>query len=114
MNGKTLKQYIQNMVETRNFYSQGICNTAATICVAFPEIDCRGDIIDPIAWSMLCANSGGKIVYSWISTDDKILQASRQIVKYERKPGTCDGGDLTPYITKYGKKYWLDDFVRIG
>lgn len=109
----TLKQYIEKMVETRNTFSQSICNAAA-ICFAFPETDYHGDIIDPVAWSMLCKNSGGKIVYSWISTDDKILQASRQIVKYGKKPGTCDGGDLTPYITKYGRKYWLDDFVRIG
>lgn len=113
MNGKTLKKYIHDMVETNSFYSQGICNMDA-ICFAFPETDYRENTIDPVSWSMLCANSGGKIVYSWISTDDKILQASRQIVKYERKPGTCDGGDLTPYITKHGKKYWLDDFVRIG
>lgn len=109
----TLKQYIEKMVETRNFYSQGICNMAA-ICVAFPETDNCGNIIDQKAYNMQCDACGENVFYSWISTDDKILQASRQIVKYGKKPGTCDGRDLTPYITKYGRKYWLDDFVRIG
>lgn len=109
----TLKQYIERTEETRKFYSQSICNTAA-ICFAFPEIDRRGDIIDKKAYDMQCDACGGTVLYSWISVDGKILQASRQVVKYERKQGTCDGGDLTPYITKYGKKYWLDDFMRIG
>lgn len=109
----TLKQYIKKMEESGNFFSQGICNIAV-ICIAFPQTDRRGDIIDPVAWSMQCDACGVNVVYSWIAADGKILQASRQVVKYGRKPGTCDGGDLTPYITKYGKKYWLDDFVRIG
>lgn len=107
----TLKQYIQKIKESGDFYSQGICNTAA-ICIAFPETDCSGDIIDPIAWSMHCDACGANVVYTWIHTD-KIIQASRQVVKYGKKPGTCDGGDTTPYITKYGKKYWLDDFVKL-
>lgn len=108
-----LKQYIEKMVETRNIFSQSICNTAA-ICLAFPKIDDRGNIIDKKAYDMQCNACGANIVYSWVSVDGKILQASRQVVKYGRKQGTCDGGDLTPYITKYGRKYWLDDFVRIG
>ena len=107
----TLKQYIQKIKENGDFYSQGICNTAA-ICFAFPETDYHGDIIDPIAWSMQYNNYGWNVVYTWIHTD-KIIQASRQVVKYGKKPGTCDGGDTTPYITKYGKKYWLDDFVKL-
>lgn len=109
----TLKQYIEKTRKDGNVFSQCICNTAA-ICVAFPETDCHGDIIDEKAYNMQCDACGADVLYSWISTDDKILQASRQVVKYGRKPGTCDGGDLTPYITKYGKKYWLDDFMRIG
>lgn len=109
----TLKQYIEKMVETRNIFSQSICNTVA-ICLAFPEIDDHGDIIDPVAWSMQCDSCGGNVVYTWFDFDDNDVICSRQVVKYGKKPGTCDGGDLTPYITKYGRKYWLDDFVRIG
>lgn len=109
----TLKQYIEKIEENGNIFSQSICN-AAVICLAFPETDDRGDIIDEKAQNMQYDTCGGNVVYSWISTDDKILQASRQVVKYGKKQGTCDGGDLTPYITKYGIKYWLDDFVRIG
>ena len=114
MANKTLKQYIEIAIKNNNFYSQIMCNTAA-ICIAFPETDWRGDIIDHVAWSMQCDAYGANVAYSWISTDDnKILQASRQVVKYGKKPGACDGGNLTPYITKYGRKYWLDDFMRIG
>lgn len=109
----TLKQYIKKMVETRNIFSQSIYNTVA-ICIAFPEIDNHGDIIDEKAQDMQRDACGGNVVYSWVSVDGKILQASRQVVKYGRKQGTCDGGDLTPYITKYSRKYWLDDFIRIG
>lgn len=112
MANKTLKQYIETAMKNRNFFSQGICNTVA-ICLAFPETDDHGDIIDEKAQNMQYDVCGGNVVYSWISTDSKILQASRQVVKYGKKPWTCDGGDLTPYITKYGRKYWLDDFVRI-
>lgn len=108
----TLKQYIEKMVETRNIFSQSICNTVA-ICLAFPEIDDHGDTIDEKAQDMQYDTCGGNVVYTWISTDGKILQASRQVVKYGKKQGTCDGGDLTPYITKYGKKYWLDGFIRV-
>lgn len=108
----TLKQYIEKMVETRNIFSQSICNTVA-ICLAFPEIDDHGDIIDEKAQDMQYDTCGGNVVYTWISTDGKILQASRQVVKYGKKQGTCDGGDLTPYITKYGRKYWLDDFIHV-
>lgn len=107
----TLKQYIEKLEKNKNFFISGISNTAA-ICVAFPETDNNGDYIDRIAWSIKCDNCGMDIVYTWIQTD-KILTASRQVVKYGRKPGSCDGEDLTPYITKYGKRYWLDDFVRI-
>lgn len=109
---KTLNDYIKDVKMCKNYFVQSL-NDEDAICLAFPETDDRGDIIDTVAWSMLCKNSGGKIVYRWISTDDKILQASRQIVKYGKKQGTCDGGDLTPYITKYSRKYWLDDFIHV-
>lgn len=109
---KTLKQYIETAINNNNFYSQRICNTT-TICFAFPEIHIQGNIIDEKAWNMQCDACGANVVYTWMYTD-KILKASRQVVKYGNKLGTCDGGDLTPYITKCGKKYWFDDFVRIG
>lgn len=108
---KTLKQYIETAMNNNNFYSRGICNTAA-ICVALPEINMQGDIVDEKAWNMQCDTCGANVVYTWIYTD-KILKASRQVVKYGKKPGTCDGGDLTSYITKCGRKYWLDEFVSI-
>ena len=110
MKNKTLKQYIETAMNNNNFYSRGICGTAA-ICVALPETDYHGDIIDPVVRDMQCDACGGNVVYTWVYTD-KILQASRQVVKYGKKPGTCDGGDLTPYITKCDRKYWLDEFIR--
>lgn len=67
-----LKQYIEHIVKTRNIFSQGICNTAA-IFLAFPETDYRGDIIDPIAWSMLCANSGGKLFIAGFQPKDSAM-----------------------------------------
>lgn len=111
MKSKTLKQYIETAMENNNFYSHGICNTIA-ICVAFPEIDINGNIIDKKMWDMQCDACGANVVYTWVYTD-KILKASRQVVKYGKKLGTCDGGDLVPYITKCGVKYWLDEFMRI-
>lgn len=112
MTTKTLKQYIEIAIENNNFYSRGICSTVA-ICIAFPVINYHGNIIDPVAWSMICNANGRNVIYTWVYTD-KISKASRQVVKYGKKPGTCDGGDLAPYITKCGRKYWLDEFVRIG
>lgn len=61
---KTLKQYIEIAIENNNFYSRGICSMAA-ICIAFPEIDYHGDIIDPVARDMQCDACGGNVVYTW-------------------------------------------------
>ncbi len=116
MKSKTLKQYIEEL--TRNnayysYYSRGICSTAA-VCVAFPQTNHNGDIIDEKVWHMQVDACGQNVVYTWVATtDNKILKASRQVVKYGKKQGTCDGGDLTPYITKCGYKYWFDEFVRV-
>lgn len=107
----TLKQYIEIAMENNSFYSRGIYNTAS-ICMAFPETDIHGDIIDKKALSIQCDACDANVVYTWVYTD-KILKASRQVVKYGRKPGTYDGEDLTPYITKCGQKYWFDEFVRV-
>lgn len=107
----TLKQYIEKIEENGNFYSQGICGGTATVCIAYPETNHHGEIIDPVAWPMQRNTCGGNVVYTWIHTD-KILQASRQVVKYGKKQGTCAGGDMTPYITKYGCVKFFPDLIN--
>lgn len=66
------------MVETRNIFSQSIYNTVA-ICLAFPEIDNHGDIIDEKAQDMQCDACGGNVVYSWVSVDGKIWEKARNV-----------------------------------
>lgn len=110
MKSKTLKQYIEAAIGSNNFYSCGICSTVS-ICIAFPETNFHGDIIDQKIWDMQCDTCGANVVYTWVYTG-KILKASRQVVKYGKKQGACDGGDLVPYITKCGRKYWLDEFYK--
>ena len=110
---KTLNDYIKDAKMSKNYFAQSL-NCEDVICLAFPETDYHGDIIDPVVWSMQCDSCGGNVVYTWFDFNGNDVICSRQVVKYGKKPGTCDGGDLTPYITKYGRKYWLDDFVRIG
>lgn len=111
MKTKTLRQYITDA--KKNGYFTHAENAFSAICVAFPETDMHGDCIDLIAWSMQCDNCGETVFYTWVEYDGKITGRSRQTVKYGIYPGSYDGQDLKPYITKYGRKYWLDDFIRM-
>lgn len=105
---KTLKQFIEEL-PVKNSYFNGTC----AVCFGYPCInpgDAYADDFDEAAWNMQCDNCGQDVVYTWVEYEGKISGISRQVVKYGVKPGTCDGGDLTPYITKYGHRYWLDEF----
>lgn len=105
---KTLRQYIEEATVKHSYYT-GVF----AVCMAHPCIetgDAYTEDFDKKAWDMHCDRCGEDIVYTWVEYDGKIGCMSRQPIKYGVKPGTCDGGDLTPYITKYGHKYWLDEF----
>lgn len=102
-----LTDFINDKIANRDFAVYGICNIG-NLFIAYADAE-----TDPAAWDLSCDSCGKAVIYSWMKTidNDKIIAPSRQTVKYGKKPGTCDGGDLTPYITKYGKRYWLDDFI---
>lgn len=112
MKTKTLQQYINHAKKKRGYFAHAETAFSA-ICITYPETDMHGDCIDPIAWSMQCDSYGETVFYTWIEYDGKIGVCSRQTVKYGKRPGSYDGQDLEPYITKYGRKYWLSDFVKM-
>lgn len=103
-----LINFINEKIKKNDFAIYVICNMGG-LFAAYADIE-----KDPVALNMQCNRSGEAVVYSWLKIidDGKIISPSRQTVKYGKKPGTCDGGDLTAYITKHGVKYWLDDFIR--
>lgn len=105
---KSLADFIREKIDARDYAVQGICNSGS-IFVAFADT-----YQDNAAREMTTLADGAEIVYSWLQTvdNDEPIAPSRQPIKWGVKPETCDGGDLTAYITKHGVKYWLDDFIK--
>lgn len=108
MKNAKLTDFICEKIKNHDFAVCSICGIGS-LFISYADTE-----KDPVAWDLQCDRCGEAVAYSWMKTidSDKIIAPSRQTVKYGKKTGTCDGEDLTPYITKCGQKYWLDDFIR--
>ena len=95
---KTLQDYITDA--KKGIYFALPTPAFSAICIAYPEFNNNMHTFDDIALNMVWDHCGADIMYTWIEYDGKIGVCSRQEVKYGRKPGSYDGEDLKPYITK--------------
>lgn len=107
---RSLIDFIQEKIEKNEYMA---CFPNIGIAVACEDGWYRwGESCDKIALNMYYNHHQNRILYTWIWWNGEISGAKRQVVKYGKKPGSCDGADTVGFVTKYGKKYWLDEFVR--